>query len=116
MKTHLVVLTFSSLAIQIANSQLLSLLVDALNPVYDFFSDSNYHDRKIESNNGQNGQFPGGVDPGTPVPQATGFDELFPADCGRHPHDGTGKLCFPDGLLCQQSKLVLKNMVLGGTF
>ena len=103
MKTHLVVLTFASLAIfQTANSQLLSLLVDALNPVYDFFSDSNYHDRKIESN--PHGQFPGGVDPGTPVPQATGFDELFPADFGRHPHDGTGKLCFPDGLLCQQSK------------
>ena len=76
MKTHLVVLTFSSLAIQIANSQLLSLLVDALNPVYEFFSDSNYHDRVIQSN--PNGQLiPGGIDPGTPIPQATGFDELF---------------------------------------
>ena len=115
MKTHLVVLTFSSLAIQIANSQLLSLLVDALNPVYEFFSDSNYHDRVIQSN--PNGLLiPGGIDPGTPVPQATGFDELFPADCGRHPHDGTGKLCFPDGLLCQQSKFSSKNVLLGETF
>ena len=43
-------------------------------------------------------------DDGTRVPQATGFDELYPEDCGRHPHDGTGKLCMPDGLLCQESE------------
>ena len=44
------------------------------------------------------------VDDGTESPQATGHDEMFPRDCGRDPDDGTGKLCFPDGLLCQNSK------------
>ena len=43
------------------------------------------------------------IEHGTRTPQATGFDELNPRDCGRNP-DGTGKLCFPDGLLCQNSK------------
>ncbi len=43
------------------------------------------------------------VDDGTREPGATGRDELFPADCGRNPHDGTGKMCFPDGLLCSYS-------------
>jgi len=41
------------------------------------------------------------VDDGTESPQATGHDEMFPRDCGRDPDEGTGKLCFPDGLLCQ---------------
>jgi hypothetical protein len=41
-------------------------------------------------------------DDGTASPQATGRDELFPDDCGRDEDKGTGKLCFPDGLLCQQ--------------
>ena len=41
-------------------------------------------------------------DDGTPAPQATGRDEILPSDCGRDPDKGTGKLCFPDGLLCQQ--------------
>ena len=45
----------------------------------------------------------GGGDGGTRSPQATGRDELFPGDCGRD-NDDKGKLCFPDGLLCQQSK------------
>ena len=44
------------------------------------------------------------VDDGTESPQATGHDEMFPRDCGRDPDEGTGKLCFPDGLLCQNSK------------
>ena len=43
-------------------------------------------------------------DDGTQSPQATGRDELFPTDCGRDPNKGTGKLCFPDGLLCQNRK------------
>ena len=43
-------------------------------------------------------------DDGTQSPQATGRDELFPSDCGRDPNKGTGKLCFPDGLLCQNRK------------
>jgi len=41
------------------------------------------------------------TDDGTESPQATGHDEMFPRDCGRDPDEGTGKLCFPDGLLCQ---------------
>jgi len=41
------------------------------------------------------------VDDGTRSPQATGREELFPSDCGRDPNQGTGKLCFPDGLLCK---------------
>ena len=43
-------------------------------------------------------------DDGTQTPQATGRDEILPSDCGRDPDKGTGKLCFPDALLCQQSK------------
>ena len=43
-------------------------------------------------------------DDGTQSPQATGRDSLFPEDCGRDPNKGTGKLCFPDGILCQNSK------------
>jgi len=48
--------------------------------------------------------FRGGLasDGGTAAPQATGRDELFPSDCGKDVAKGTGKLCFPDGLLCQQ--------------
>ena len=44
-------------------------------------------------------------DDGTKAPQATGVDKLFPDDCGRDEDKGTGKLCFPDGLLCQESEL-----------
>ena len=44
------------------------------------------------------------TDDGTESPQATGHDEIYPRDCGRDPEKGTGKLCFPDGLLCQNSK------------
>ena len=45
-------------------------------------------------------------DDGTRRPQASGRDELFPSDCGRDENKGTGKLCFPDGRLCQQSKSI----------
>ena len=44
------------------------------------------------------------TDDGTQSPQATGIDELFPDDCGRDTDKGTGKLCFPDGILCRDSK------------
>ena len=44
-------------------------------------------------------------DDGTQSPQATGIDKLFPDDCGRDTDKGTGKLCFPDGKLCENSKL-----------
>lgn len=51
-------------------------------------------------------------DDGTQRPQATGRDELFPTDCGRDPDKGTGKLCFPDGLLCQRSKFFFNQIFL----
>ena len=79
-------------------AQILSFLVDVFNPIYEAFSDP--AGRFVAP---PPGQFPG-IDPGTPQPVATGRDELFPADCGRHAHDGTGKLCFPDGLLCRNRK------------
>ena len=44
-------------------------------------------------------------DTGTQEPVATGNDALFPEDCGRNADTGRGKLCFPDGLLCKESKL-----------
>ena len=50
------------------------------------------------------GRGPRFIDDGTKSPQATGIDKLFPDDCGREEDKGTGKLCFPDGLLCQNSK------------
>jgi hypothetical protein len=50
-------------------------------------------------------------DDGTQRPQATGQDKLFPDDCGRNTNDGTGKLCFPDGLLCQKSKFLKKKKI-----
>jgi len=46
-------------------------------------------------------------DDGTRRPRATGRDELFPSDCGRDANEGTGKLCFPDGLLCQRRESIL---------
>ena len=82
-------------------AQLLSALVEVLNPIYEAFSDPDYNNRFHQP---RPGQFPGRFDTGTPEPVATGFDELFPSNCGRHPHDGTGKLCFPDGLLCRNRK------------
>ena len=90
-----------------ADGQLLAALGDLLTPITSFFGGAP----------GPRPGFPGFVrgalpgpggpfrDDGTQVPQATGRDELFPADCGRNENDGTGKLCFPDGLLCQQSKI-----------
>ena len=46
-----------------------------------------------------------GVSGGTDGPVATGRDELNPADCGRDKNTGKGSLCFPDGLLCEQSRI-----------
>ena len=42
------------------------------------------------------------TDDGTSRPKADGREEQFPSDCGHNEDTGTGKLCFPDGLLCQQ--------------
>jgi len=43
---------------------------------------------------------PSFTDDGTQSPKATGTDEVFPRDCGRHTDTGRGKLCFPVGQLC----------------
>jgi len=43
---------------------------------------------------------PSFTDDGTQAPRATGTDEVFPRDCGRHTDTGRGKLCFPVGQLC----------------
>ena len=51
--------------------------------------------------NGGGGNF---RDDGTQRPKADGQDKLFVDDCGRNTDDGTGKLCFPDGQLCQNRK------------
>ena len=40
-------------------------------------------------------------DDGTPRPKSDGKEELFVSDCGRNTDSRTGKLCFPDGQLCQ---------------
>ena len=48
------------------------------------------------------------IDDGTQQPQANGPDELFPTDCGRDENKGTGKLCFPVGQICANSKFILK--------
>ena len=56
---------------------------------------------------GFGGLFNGGgrfTDDGTQQPKADGKEELLPSDCGRNTDTGTGKLCFPDGLLCQDRK------------
>ena len=45
---------------------------------------------------------------GTRKPVATGHDNPFPDDCGRDPVKKTGLLCFPDGILCRDSKFFLK--------
>ena len=53
------------------------------------------------------GLFGGGgrfTDDGTQSPQASANDKLFPEDCGRDTRKGTGKLCFPVGNLCAESK------------
>ena len=70
---------------------------------------------------GVNQIFGGGgrfTDDGTQSPQATGRDELFPRDCGREVNKGTGKLCFPDGLLCQESKFlkIFESLKIGSFF
>ena len=51
-------------------------------------------------------------DEGTLEPLATGFDEILPSNCGRKPFTGEGKLCFPDGILCQRSKFYTKILIL----
>ena len=51
-------------------------------------------------------------DEGTLQPLATGFDEVLPSNCGRNIKDGTGKLCFPDGILCQQREYLFVSFLL----
>lgn len=95
-----------------ADGQLLAALGDLLSPITNFIGGPPGPPRPgfpafpqfpgfFRGPGSQGGPF---RDDGTQVPQATGRDELFPADCGRNEADGTGKLCFPDGLLCSQSE------------
>ena len=96
-----------------ADGQLLAALGDLISPITSFFGGAPgprpgfpgfvRGAPVIPGIPGQGGPF---RDDGTQIPQATGRDELFPADCGRNENDGTGKLCFPDGILCQQSKSI----------
>ena len=77
------------------NGQFFNALRNLFRPVENIF-------RPVTNIFGGGGRF---TDDGTQSPLATGKDELFPKDCGRDTNKGTGKLCFPDGLLCQESKL-----------
>ena len=86
------------------------LLAFAILAAYSGFVDGQFDFlRNIFRPSGRGGGLFGGIfggggrftDDGTQSPQATGKDELFPRDCGRDTSEGTGKLCFPDGLLCQ---------------
>ena len=67
-----------------------------------------FHSRPSFFSGGQGGR-PGRPDldetGGTKKPQSTGIDNPFPDDCGRDKKKGTGLLCFPDGKLCQESKI-----------
>ena len=100
------------------DGQLLAALGDLISPITNIFNGPNGPPQiprpgfPFFQGPGGPGVFggpggPGGPfrDDGTQAPVASGRDELFPADCGRNEADGTGKLCFPDGLLCQQSEL-----------
>ena len=53
----------------------------------------------------------GGNTGGTEKPVATGNDEILPSDCGRDPKKGNGLLCFPDGKLCAESKIMRPTFV-----
>jgi len=74
-------------------------------PVMNMFHGPPRGFRGGHNGGGGGGGFRGnrGPDGGTKKPQSTGIDETYPDDCGRD-DDNKGKLCFPDGLLCQQSK------------
>ena len=76
----------AAVTISVTNAQFFNALRNLFSPVTNLFN---------------GGRF---VDDGTQAPQATGREELFPSDCGRDPAQGTGKLCFPDGLLCKDRK------------
>ena len=76
--------------ISLANAQFFNAIRNLFSPVTNLFNGG--------------GRF---VDDGTQSPQATGREELFPSDCGRDTNQGTGKLCFPDGLLCKERKYII---------
>jgi len=56
-----------------------------------------FRDGRSQFNSGGQGNT---ADKETEKPIATGEDSLFPENCGRDDNN-KGKLCFPDGLLCQ---------------
>merc|ERR1719499_308592 len=81
-KSLLVVLLLCMLQVQV-QAQFFNAIANLFRPIGRIFGGPRFHDD------------------GTQSPQATGRDEKNPSDCGRDPDKGTGKLCFPDGLLCQ---------------
>jgi len=98
MKTSPLLLIFIlSLTINPGSGQFFNALRNLFRPITNVF-------RPGRGGGLLGGLFGGGPkfrDDGTQSPQATGFDPVNPDDCGRDPDKGTGKLCFPDGLLCQ---------------
>ena len=59
-----------------------------------------FRDGRSQFSNGQGNT----AEKATEKPIATGQDSLYPDNCGRD-ENNKGNLCFPDGLLCQNSKI-----------
>lgn len=90
-----------------AQAQFFNTFSNIFRPVMNLFSGPSRplfgrpsFSRRPPFSGGRPGRF---RDDGTQRPQASGKDELLPGDCGID-EKGMGKLCFPDGLLCQNSK------------
>ena len=121
-KNNVIVTLIFFITLEKSDAQLFKALGNLISPVFDVFnskapllgsppSDNNFGSRNTVCRNTIDGHTVCGFgsagyqyDEGTLQPQATGFDEVFPANCGRNIKDGTGKLCFPDGILCEQRK------------
>ena len=88
---RLINLTILFVTISVSHAQFFNAIRNLFAPVTNLFGGGRFQDD------------------GTRSPQATGREELFPSDCGRDPNQGTGKLCFPDGLLCKDSKYLSRS-------
>jgi len=85
MRVFLLACAVLALSLGVAEAQFFNAIANLFRPVQNLF--------------GGGGSF---SDDGTQRPKADGVEELFPSDCGRNTNSGTGKLCFPDGLLCKE--------------
>ena len=80
-----------------------------MQPVHHFVQRPHFHMPHFFG--GSNQELRGGRNVGntrdkaTEKPVATGQDSLYPEDCGRDDNN-KGLLCFPDGLLCQNRKIL----------